>query len=325
MGDDRRDEVIQKWQSMTSTLETIENEEENIVEYVRCYWITKHGHTRTKVLYDEIKKETTNKSKAVALASDLEIVTQDYAAILLSSHEKWASREANVRTKIDVIRELGVTQVRPLLLAAFRKFSAKEFDKLLDACVSWSVRTLISGVPSGTIEGYYSRNAFEITKGNFNNAAKVKRDMAKIIPDDARFKVSVANANVANQHLSRYYLRALQRCADGEAEPQYIPNPGREVTLEHILPAKPDKNWNHFTQEEQKAFLNRLGNQVLLPATVNSKIGNASYTVKKPALASSKFSLTKETSVHKTWGTAEIIARQQRLADLAVNTWPLNP
>jgi hypothetical protein len=324
MGEDRRDEIIQKWQSMTGTLETIEGEAENVVEYVRCFWITRHGHTRTKFLYDEIKKETTNKTKALALASDLEAGAQDYAAILLSSHETWASRSANVRAKIEVTRELGVTQIRPLLLAAFRKFSPKEFEKLLDACVSWSVRTIISGVPSGTLEGYYSRNALEITKGNFRNAAQVKAQMVKIIPDDARFKVAVASANVAREQLARYYLRALQGCADGEKEPQYIPNPGREVTLEHILPKNPGKDWNNFTAEEQKTFLNRLGNQVLLPATVNSKIGNESYAVKKSALAASQFTLTNETAAHVQWGTAEIIARQQRLAALAIRTWPLN-
>jgi hypothetical protein len=121
-------------------------------------------------------------------------------------------------------------------------------------------------------------------------------------------------------------LRALQRCEDGEKEPQYIPNPGREVTLEHILPSKPGIDWNHFTPEEQKVYLNRLGNQVLLPATVNSKIGNASYTVKKPALAAKgNFSLTKETAIHASWGIDEIKARQKRLADLAIKTWPLDP
>ncbi len=322
MGDDRREEIIQKWQSMTAVLETIEGETENVVEYVRCYWVVGHGPTRTKVLYDEIKKEATNKAKAVALAADLETVAQDYAAILLSSHEKLASRGASVRTKIEVLRQLGVTQVRPLLLAAFRKFSQKEFDKLLDACVSWSVRTLIAGVPSGTLEGFYSRNALQITEGKRKRAAEVKTDMAKIIPDDARFKLAVASASVANQSLARYYLRAMQRCEDGEKEPQYIPNPGQEVTLEHILPGKPGPDWNHFSPEEQKAFLNRLGNQVLLPATVNSKLGNASYAVKKPALAAAAFSLTKEAASHANWGTSEIIARQQRLSDLAVKTWP---
>jgi hypothetical protein len=324
MGGDQQAEIIQKWHSMAAVLETIEGESDNIVEYVRCYWIVGHGPTRTKVLYDEIKKEATNKAKAVALAVDLESVAQDYAAVLLSSHEKLAGRGAGVRTKIEVLRQLGVTQVRPLLLAAFRKLSPKEFDKLLDACVSWSVRTLIAGVPSGTLEGYYSRNAFNITNGTLKKAAEVKADMAKVIPDDARFRVAVANASVANQSLARYYLRAMQRCEDGEKEPQYIPNPGQEVTLEHILPARPGSDWDHFSPEEQKAFLNRLGNQVLLPATVNSKLGNASYSVKKPALAASgNFSLTKEAAMHTRWGKSEIIARQERLAHLAVKTWPI--
>ena len=294
IADDRRDEVIQKWQSMTGVLETIEGEEENVVEYVRCYWVTGHGHTRTKVLYDKIKEKTTNKSKALSLASELEEASQDYAAILLSSHEKLASRGQNVRTKIEVLRSLGVTQIRPLLLAAFRKFSQREFDKLLDACVSWSVRTLLSGVPSGTIEDYYARNAFEITTNKIKKPNDIKSDLAKIIPDDTRFKMAVATAHVANHHLARYYLRALQRCADGQREPQYIPNPGAEVTLEHILPTKPGVDWKHMTPEEQKANLNRLGNQVLLSATVNSKLGNASFTTKEPALNAAQFSLTKE-------------------------------
>jgi len=235
IADDRRDEVIQKWQSMTGVLETIDGEEENVVEYVRCLWITKYGHTRTKQLYDKIKEKTPNKTKALTLASDLEVAAQDYAAVILSSHESLADRGENVRTKIANIRELGVTQLRPLLLAAFRKFSKAEFDKLLDACVSWSVRTLITGVPSGTIERPYSTNALAITEGKIKKTAQVKADLAGIIPNDARFKAAFASANVSNGRLARYYLRALQRCEDGEPEPQYIPNPGAEVTLEHIL------------------------------------------------------------------------------------------
>lgn len=323
IADDRRDEVIQKWQSMTAVLETIEGEEENVVEYVRCFWVTGHGHTRTKVLYDKIKEKTTNKSKALTIASELEEASQDYAAILLSSHEKLANRGQNVRTKIEVLRSLGVTQLRPLLLAAFRKFAHKEFDKLLDACVSWSVRTLLSGVPSGTIEDYYARNAFEITTNKIKKASEVRSDLVKIIPDDARFRMAVTTANVANHHLARYYLRALQRCADGEAEPQYIPNPGAEITLEHVLPARPGENWKHMTPEEQKSNLNRLGNQVLLSATVNSKLGNATFDTKKPALISSEFSLTREAGAFKSWGVAEIAERQERLANLALKTWPL--
>ncbi|HKR13320.1 MAG TPA: DUF262 domain-containing HNH endonuclease family protein [Pyrinomonadaceae bacterium] len=320
---DDREHVIQKWDSMTGVLETIEGEEENVLEYVRCYWITHHGPTRTKVLFDQIREKTTNKPRAIALASELETVAQDYAAILLSSHPSLASRGANVRTKIETLRSFGVTQLRPLLLAAFQKFSAKEFNKLLDACVSWSVRSLLSGVPSGTLEGYYSRNALKITKGEIKTAAQVGSDMMKVVPDDAKFKASVASANVSNEKLSRYYLRALQRCADRESEPQYIPNPGSEITLEHIMPENPGAGWEHVSDEDRRTFLKRLGNQALLTGTVNSKLGNVKYDLKKPALKASEYSLTQETSTFTSWGPAEIEKHQQKLADLAVKTWPL--
>ena len=68
---DRRDEVLQKWSSMTGVLETVEGEEENVVEYVRCFWVSRNGHTRTRYLYDKIKEKTLNKAKALSLISDL--------------------------------------------------------------------------------------------------------------------------------------------------------------------------------------------------------------------------------------------------------------
>jgi hypothetical protein len=69
--------------------------------------------------------------------------------------------------------------------------------------------------------------------------------------------------------------------------------------------------------------MNRLGNLVLLTGTVNSKIGNVSYQDKKPALLASEYSLTKEAGRFATWGVAEVAKRQERLAELAVSTWPL--
>jgi len=61
----------------------------------------------------------------------------------------------------------------------------------------------------------------------------------------------------------------------------------------------------------------------LLAGTVNSKLGNADYSVKKPALAASPFTLTQEASVYNSWGVNEIAKRQERLAELAVKTWPI--
>ena len=153
--------------------------------------------------------------------------------------------------------------------------------------------------------------------------AELTKEMAVIIPDDARFKAAVATASVPDAQLARYYLRVLQMQKDGKLDLQYVPNDGKPVTLEHILPVKPGPDWKHISLEDAKSNYNRLGNQALLAGSVNSKLGNVGYDAKKPALAASPFSLTQEAAKHSDWTLAEIAKRQQDLAELAVLAWPL--
>lgn len=322
--EDRKEEAIQKWQAMCAVLESIEGEEEGVVDYIRYYWVANYGpKVRSRELYDKMKATLTNKTRAIDLASALEVSAHDYAAALTSSHDTWASYGPGMRSKIATLRSLGVTQVRPLLLAAIKKFSPKQISKLFDLCICWSVRCLLGGVPSGTLEGHYGRNAFEIIQGKLADIEALTDAMMKIVPDDRRFQAAAGTVNVANAALARYYLRVLQMQDDGEAEPQYVPSDGREITLEHILPEKPNSDWSHIPPDEAKALLNRLGNQALLTGTVNSGLGNVGYDVKKPALDGSDFSLTKAAAGYASWGVDEITERQKRLAELAVKAWPL--
>jgi Protein of unknown function (DUF1524) len=108
-----------------------------------------------------------------------------------------------------------------------------------------------------------------------------------------KFESAAATANVAQAHLARYYLRALQMQANGDPEPQYVPNDGSEVTLEHIMPENPGTEWKHVPTDVAKQSVNRLGNQELLKGTVNSKLGNSGYSTKVEALRVADFSLTR--------------------------------
>jgi hypothetical protein len=322
VGDKHQPTIVQKWQGMAAVLESL-GDNGDVVDYIRYYWITGHGHTRSNVLFDEIKREVTNEAHAVAWSTQLELRAHDYAAFYTSSHDAWSSYHPEIRARVETLRFLGVTQVRPLLLAAFGKFSKKEMEKLLAIAVNWSVRVLLTGVPSGTLEGHYSKNAKKVTDGAIKTVELLAKEMAVIIPDDQRFKAAVATANVPNAQLARYYLRVLQMQADGKIDLQYVPNDGKPVTLEHILPLKPGAEWKHISTEDAKANCNRLGNQALLSGSVNSKLGNVGYDIKKMALASSPFSLTRETARHSEWTLQAISERQKRLAEVAVLAWPI--
>lgn len=323
--DDRRDVIIQKWDSMCAVLETIAGEEENIVEYVRCFWVMKHGQTRTRILFDRIKDRITNGSKAIEFATELESVVQSYAAIVLSSHDQLVDRGGTVKAHIETLKILGVSQLRPLLLSAFVKFNAVEFAKLLERCVSWSVRFLITGEPSGNVEGYYARAAVEVWSERHTSAKQVVAVMKFHIPDDRLFKAAFAGVAIKNSQIARFYLRALQVTADGKADPDYSPSMLSHITLEHILPTKPDAGWEHFSEEERKAYVNRLGNLALIGSRVNGKLGSKAFALKKNALQKeTDYSLTNEVGKEKQWRAEEIDKHQMRLATLAVKTWPIS-
>lgn len=320
--DDRKQEALQKWQSMTAILESIEDEEEGVVEFLRYYWICEQGFVRSKDLYDKMKATVTSKTKAIDMAVDLETRATEYAALLNASHEQWAKYGPDMKNHIRDLRVLGVRQIRPVLMAAMRKFGDKELVRLFKAAVNWSVRCLLGSVPSGTIESYYAEAAKAITDGKASTIDDVLKLVAAIIPTDDQFEPAVATAKVAQAHLSRYYLRALQAKADNDS--QYHPSDSASVTLEHVLPKNPDSKWN-VSQEEAKANVNRLGNQVLLEASANHGIGNAPFDEKKTVLLASSYSLTREVGAASDWNLSEITNRQIELAKLAVRTWPLKP
>jgi hypothetical protein len=246
---------------------------------------------------------------------------QENAAILTPSHDAWSTYHQEVRAQLDTLRYLGVSQIRPLLLAAFGKFTANEMQRLIKNSVNWSVRCLITGVPSGNLEGVYSRTAKSISDGNLKDVDDVARELVSLVPADDRFEAAVSTTRVPTASLARYYLRKLQIVADGKDEPEYTPNEGKPITLEHILPQRPGPDWT-LPPEKMQELYNRLGNQALLPGSVNSKLGNAGFDAKKKALMESKYSLTSETAREATWGEAEITKRQIALAKLAVKAWP---
>lgn len=313
--------ITLRWQSMSAILESLGREDGDAVDYIRYFWITTHGHTRSGDLFDKVKLEVNSAAGALTWAETLQKRADDYAAILTPTHEAWSTYHQEIRAQLDTLRYLGVSQIRPLLLAAFGKFSQKELQRLIKNAVNWSVRCLIVGVPSGNLEGLYSNNAKAISEDKIKDVDELAKQLVTLIPADDRFESAVRTAIVPTASLARYYLRKLQIVADGKDEPQYTPNEGTPVTLEHILPQKPGKDWK-LPQDKMQELYNRLGNQALLAGSVNSSIGNVGFDAKRQALADSPFSLTSNVSKSPAWGEKEISERQNALAVLAVKAWP---
>jgi hypothetical protein len=83
-------------------------------------------------------------------------------------------------------------------------------------------------------------------------------------------------------------------------------------------------DWPDSTADEYDEYVNRLGNLCLLANRPNSDLGNKSFVHKQLVLKAEPIKLTAEIGLSSRWTKKEIEQRQERLASLAVKTWPLS-
>lgn len=321
---DRVDEAQVAWLQMTTIITDVAAEPELKV-FVRHYWSSRFGTTRERDLYEAIRKQVRNKTQAVELAKSLAKAAVFYASLSNPASDTWDDYDAAVRESVEVLDQLGVSQLRPLLIAVFTHFTAAEVTKALPMMVGWTVRFLICGSGgSGTLETAYAERAKEVSAGTVKTAAQLYAAMKDTVPDDKTFEARFASATVSNPSLAKYYLRVIERQKQAK-EDELIVNPSDTVNLEHVLPKTPGPDWSHIPPADQKALLKRIGNLTLLHSKRNARIGNASFDKKKEVFKESAVQITKDICTYPTWDEAAISARQLELAKVAVKAWRAKP
>ena len=322
--DTRLNEAQQKWALMRGALESLD-EDDITVTFLRHSLIVMRGYILGSQVYDGVQKQAKGSQSALAFLTNLEQLATVYAAIANPEHEKWNAYPDAMRRAIQTLNLLNVKPMRPLLLAVASKFSPGEANEAFRMMIAWSVRLMIASTTrSGSVEVPLADRAHEIFKGEITDAATLKKKLGPIIPADAPFRQAFEIATVSKASLGRYYLRALEMAAKSEAAPWFIPNDDREtINLEHVLPEKPDGNWNHFNADVAKVYVKRLGNLALMLAKSNSDLRSAPFEAKKAVYKDSPYEMTKRIASVREWNTAQIEDRQRVLAGLALKAWPL--
>lgn len=294
--------------------------------FLRHFWSSKHGLTPVRDLYSSIRGDIDSGTKARAFAEELSTAATYYSAIGNPAHEFWSGYGTSGSADLQVLARLNLAPNRPLLLAAMAHFEAKELRKLLRTLVSWSVRGMVTEtINSGSTEEKYCDAAVGIRAGAIKSVDQVRAALATVIPTDSQFQAAFAIATVNKAATARYYLNALERSFMSTAEPELVPNDdGDKVNLEHVLPQRSTAaEWPGFgTDDERREWTYRLGNMVLLSKGKNGRIGNKPFAAKAPILKQSELALTKQVGETPAWTSAEVAARQEDLAKLAVTTWP---
>lgn len=322
----RMREAQRRWDAMYGALESI-GDDDIFIDYVRQMWISYHGHVKVEKLFDEVKRKKRTPSDAVEFAGQLSDNVTPFTALLNPSHTYW-SESFPCRQCIAILNDsLRVDRIRPLMLSiavTMKMKKPREVEKAFGLCVSWAVRFMIvGGIGSGTVEEFYAETAKKVRDGEITDAASLARIMRERAPSDDKFREFFTIATVSRGAAARYYLRVLESQLKGEKDPHLAADENPEnFDLEHVLPQKLSDEWT-INEEDCKRLCKRIGNLCILEKKLNSTLKSSGPAIKLPTYASSVRLLTKEIAKESAWGETEIIARQARLAALAVKAWPL--
>ena len=115
-------EIQSSWIELIAKIESAKDEN-LILTYIRHYWSSRYGLTRekNKELYTGIKKKINNQDMVVHFVDSLKKDTNLYLAILNHNDSYWKDKEQE-KGYIETLNFFQLEQVRPLLLAIFKKF-----------------------------------------------------------------------------------------------------------------------------------------------------------------------------------------------------------
>ena len=135
---------------------------QNETQFLRHYWLSRYGVIRELHLYKEMKLRFSNQSRVLELMTELRDTADKYTAMANVDHAFWKGYSTALRRDLETLQLFGLSQFRPLLLAAMDRMSESHIEKLVRMIVVLSMRfSIIGTLGTGNIEKAYSNAAME--------------------------------------------------------------------------------------------------------------------------------------------------------------------
>lgn len=319
-------EVEEPWLMAASTLETPEGSQ-RFLDFLRQYWSSWYGATRERELYESLRRNVRSAQQAILAAQRFRTGSTHYLALVSGDVAQWPSSEIDAAT-VETLQRLRLSQHRPLLLAAMEHLDEPAWVHLVRCVICWAVRGLVvGGIGGGRTERVYSDAARQIRQGQATSVREVLGLVANVVPSDEEFRLAMEGASVPRNYLARYYWLAFERFQSGEVGPAFVPvSDEKEVGLVRVVPRNSTPEaWPRFAATELSAYVNRLGNALILERTLLRDTTGSGLEAVSDIVGQSRFDSSRRLGGEVVW-TPELIAERQRtLAAAAPEIWPRMP
>lgn len=333
---DKRDAIIESWNIISKSLD------DKIRNFLKHYWHSKVGVITERRLFREFKSYVKkNKMDINDFVEELKKEADIYSKFIEVNKSDW-DNDSEITEILKDFRKLGTNQVYPLLLIAKNKFEKiEEFKKLLKAIINFTVRyIIICGKAENVLETRYSNIAKNVRydkdgegKPNPNYIKDTKgviEQLKDLYPKDEEFKKKFLSFTTERNPTAWYLLKEIDKSlSSGEMLDYSI------VTVEHILPEKPDKEWKDFFKKhgiKEKDVLDymdelkyRIGNLTILGAEYNKKAKNKFFIKKRDEeYKKSTLVINQDLKILKKWDSKEIEKKEKRFSELAPTIWKID-
>jgi len=308
-----------RWQALLATIR-----QERFPEFLRYHLLCEQPKVRTERLFKLVRDRIRTAQEVFGLMEELEFRAELFSALSDVTHGYWIENPA-CRPYIRELTLFRVRQMTPLFFAAWERFTAEDFARILKLVSVLSFRyTIVSGLNTNALEPVSHEAAKAILDGVARTPADVFLYLKGIYVDDARFQQDFARLTIdtsgRRKQLAKYILARLEcetsgRACDADTDP---------ASIEHILPENPSAEWETmFPRDQWDRTIYRLGNLALIEPSLNRQIGNAPYLEKAAAYLDSNYEITRKIAdqAPDEWTPARLEARQERLARRAVHLW----
>ncbi|WP_326618000.1 DUF262 domain-containing protein [Streptomyces decoyicus] len=122
----------------------------------------------------------------------------------------------------------------------------------------------------------------------------------------------------------------LQRLEESYEHPEPVDFDAAQLTIEHVMPQSPGDEWLQMLKADtaegespedlHSRLQHTLGNLTL--TGVNAELSNHPFERKQGLLHGSHLEMNRRIAATERWGSAEILARADHLADRAIRLWP---
>jgi hypothetical protein len=305
-------EAVDLWSNITEL-----TRDDDIVKFLRNYWIAYHGNVRKRQTYETYRKylESLSEKESIQFITSIEESAAHFEQIVSPSPRKciWGTEVAEVLERLLSYR---ASQVRPFILA-LAKYSPDHILPGVKICESITVRSSIVGSRNpSSIEGVY----FELSRivreeENPWNLILNSKSLREIVNDE-EFSDDFSSTMVTV--VTPAWREILSQINAVMSTGETFIHRGKQVHVEHIFPQKPSIEAfeeSGIKKSDSYDYSRRIGNLTLLAGSYNRRASNKAFSSKRSFYEQSEILMTRQLANFTKWGVREIENRSERTSE----------